>query len=105
MMVIKRIDPISLAKLHGIIMALMGLVIGLFTTLLGSIMGAIVSRIPEAQSSVSAGGFFLLGGLSIILLPLFYGIAGFVGGLIGGVLYNLVAKWIGGIEMELEEKK
>jgi hypothetical protein len=39
----------------------------------------------------------------IILLPVFYGVMGFVFGIIGAVLYNLVAGWIGGFEVEIEE--
>jgi Transmembrane domain of unknown function (DUF3566) len=39
----------------------------------------------------------------IILLPIFYGVMGFVFGIIGAVLYNLVARWIGGFEVEVEE--
>ena len=31
-----------------------------------------------------------------------YGLMGVVGGAIGAALYNLVAGWVGGIEVELE---
>jgi hypothetical protein len=37
-----------------------------------------------------------------IFMPIFYGIMGFVVGAIGALLYNLVANWVGGIEMEVE---
>lgn len=39
----------------------------------------------------------------IIVLPIVYGIAGLIGGLIMGGLYNLISKWIGGLEFEFEE--
>jgi hypothetical protein len=39
---------------------------------------------------------------SIILFPLFYGILGFIGGLIMAGLYNLLAGFVGGIEVELQ---
>jgi hypothetical protein len=41
------------------------------------------------------------GGMSVsfaILCPIIYAIAGFIGGVIAGFVYNLVAKWTGGIE-------
>ena len=31
-----------------------------------------------------------------------YGVIGVIGGAIGAALYNLVAGWIGGIEVEME---
>ena len=37
-----------------------------------------------------------------ILMPLLYGLMGFVIGAIGTLLYNLFAKWVGGFELEME---
>jgi hypothetical protein len=37
-----------------------------------------------------------------ILVPLIYAVMGFVSGAIGALIYNLVASWIGGIEVEVE---
>lgn len=36
-----------------------------------------------------------------LALPLIYGVAGFISGAVGSFLYNLVAGWVGGIEVEL----
>ena len=38
----------------------------------------------------------------VILFPLFYALMGFLSGVVGAFIYNLVAKWIGGIEVEVE---
>ena len=38
----------------------------------------------------------------IIVVILFYGIAGAIGGFLIGIIYNFVAKKVGGIEMEIE---
>lgn len=35
-------------------------------------------------------------------MPIFYGILGFIMGAIGAALYNLFAKWIGGIEVQVQ---
>jgi hypothetical protein len=40
----------------------------------------------------------------IIFLPIFYGILGFIGGLITAWTYNLVARFAGGLEIELEDR-
>jgi hypothetical protein len=48
------------------------------------------------------------GFLGIVLFPIIYGvgafIAGFIEGLIIGAIYNLVAGWIGGVEVQLEAR-
>ncbi len=47
------------------------------------------------------------GGISVIMaivFPLLYVVIGFIGGIIGAFIYNLVAGWIGGIEMDFEEE-
>ncbi len=37
-----------------------------------------------------------------VLMPVLYGAIGFVSGAIGALLYNLLAKWVGGFELELD---
>jgi len=47
-----------------------------------------------------AGGF--LGGIFMIFAPIIYAILGFVFVALGCLLYNFIAKYIGGIEIEIE---
>jgi hypothetical protein len=42
-------------------------------------------------------------GASALLMLLMYPIIGFIGGILLAVFYNLVATWIGGIEVTLED--
>ena len=58
------------------------------------------ARAPTNRAPAWLGAFFGVG--SIILFPIVYGIMGFIGGLITAVLYNLLAGFVGGIEMELQ---
>jgi len=44
----------------------------------------------------SHGGF---GAVFVIFLPIVYAVAGFIAGVISAVVYNLVAKWTGGLEL------
>jgi len=56
----------------------------------------------HAASAIPAAvgvGMFIAG---IVFVPIIYGVIGFIIGVIGALLYNLVAKWVGGIEIELE---
>ena len=40
-----------------------------------------------------------------VSLPILYGVAGFISGMIVAALYNLVAKWTGGFEFEVRDAK
>ena len=63
-------------------------------------------RLPLYAAGLATGGAFgvLFGVGSIILFPILYGILGFLGGLITALPYNLIARFVGGIELELEQR-
>jgi hypothetical protein len=42
-------------------------------------------------------------GIGSLFLPIIYGVFGFLGGLIAAAVYNLVAKWTGGVEITLTD--
>ncbi len=44
-----------------------------------------------------------LGVLVIIILPIYFGIIGFIFGAIGAFLYNLIAGKVGGVELEFDQ--
>ncbi|MEO5763005.1 MAG: hypothetical protein ABIR28_11905 [Vicinamibacteria bacterium] len=93
---IDRIGPMSAAKIMGVLYALIGLFIGGLVTLV-SVMGAALG----GAATKDLGGFGIIGMAAIVIAPICYGILGFIGGLIAAALYNLVAKFSGGIEIEL----
>ena len=99
-MMIKRVRVLSLGKVLGVLYALLGLIIGALFALV-SLLGAVVGAANSQSSDAFAGLLFGVG--SVIFLPIFYGILGFVFGLIGALLYNGIARLIGGIEIELED--
>ena len=98
MVEIKRIGVLSLAKLQAIVMAILGLLIGIMYAILGTVIASLASAQGQSLGILAGLGF-----LSIIILPIFYGIMGFVSGAIGAFLYNLIAGWIGGIELEFSK--
>lgn len=93
-MVIKRIEPLQAAKLAGTLYALLGLVIGALFALMGGMLGSLGSE------TVIPGAVFGIG--AIIIFPIFNGICGFIFTLIGAALYNVVAKLVGGLQLEVE---
>lgn len=98
---IKKIDPSSLAKVMGVLYALLGVIIGLCFAAFGSLLNSLpMAEEDEAARSVLSNVF---GVGSIIFFPIFYGIIGLIAGVITGFLYNLVAGWIGGVRIEVGE--
>ena len=97
---IKKIDIISLAKIEGALGAVIGFIVGIIFALIGT---AFMGFSEMAGDIPGASGLFF-GVAAIIFLPIVYGIVGFIGGLIVAFLYNVVAGWVGGIEIELEPK-
>lgn len=97
---IRRFGVLSVGKQLGLTYALIGLIIGAVIALL-SLFGAALGSAFGDESGGGAvfGAFFGVG--AIILAPIFYGLIGFLGGLIGAGIYNLVAGATGGIEVEL----
>jgi hypothetical protein len=95
-MVIKRIEPISVGKLAGILYAAIGLVIGVLVAFVGLIGGMAGTK----EFGALAGGLVGIG--AIIALPIFYGLLGFVVFMIGAWLYNVAAGFVGGIRIDVE---
>ena len=91
---IKRIAPVQLGKMFAVLYGLMGLLIIPFFL----IMSFVASQMPSQQRV----GVLALGAGFTIFVPIIYAAMGFVFGIIGAAIYNLAAKWVGGIEVEVE---
>jgi hypothetical protein len=95
-MVIKRVGPLSVAKIAGTLYAILGILIGGIFSLIASVSGF-------ASNTFGAAGLGAMVGVgAIVIFPILYGCIGFVTTLIGAWLYNAVAGLVGGIEMEMQ---
>jgi len=95
-MVIKRVGPVSCAKIAATIYAVFGLLIGGVFSLV-ALAGGFAS-----DASEFAGIGAMLGVAAIIVFPIFYGALGFVGTLVAAWFYNLAAGFVGGVEIEVQ---
>lgn len=95
-MVIKHVAPVSLAKVAGMLYAIIGLVIGACVSLMALIGGF------GSNSSSGAGIAALFGVGSIVLFPILYGVFGFLAMFVMAWLYNLAAGWVGGVQVDLQ---
>ena len=98
MVVLKKINVLSLAKLQAVLMAVFGLIMALLS---GIFLTAFGGKLTEYYSGMGME-VPLFGWMQVITTPLIYAIVGFISGAVIALLYNLVAKWIGGIKLELK---
>lgn len=101
-MVIKRFGVFSSAKIYAVVMAGLGLVLGVPLGLLMIVFGAAMMSSSWSGGAAGGGVGIGLGLFYMVGLPIIYGIMGFVFGAIGALIYNMAARTIGGLEMELE---
>jgi hypothetical protein len=92
---LKRIQPMSAFKMGGALYALMGLLFGALISLI-SVVGTSMTLVEKGVLGV----FF--GAMAIIVLPIVYGLIGAVFSAIAALLYNLVARFVGGLVVEVE---
>ena len=90
---IKRIAPLQLGVMLAVLYGIISIIIIPFL-MLALAMPAAAGRRPTGMMALGMG--------FVIVLPFIYAALGFVFGVISAAIYNLVAKWIGGIEVEVE---
>ena len=94
-MIVTRIGPMSVARIAGVLYALMGLIFGLVI----SVASAVGVMAPGGDTS-GLGGSMMLGAAAVFVLPIVYGFIGFVTSLIGAAMYNALASTVGGVEID-----
>jgi hypothetical protein len=95
-MIIKRVDPVSCAKIAGTLYAIFGVVVGGIVSLVALAGGF------GSNTSAPAGIRAIIGVGSVVVFPIFYGSMAFVAALTGAWLYNVPAKTVGGIQLEVQ---
>lgn len=99
-MIIKKFNAMSVAKVSGLLYALLGLLLGAFFALI-SLVGSGTAAMAAKSGKPLMGLLFGVG--AVVALPLFYGGLGFVMGYLFAVLYNWVAQMAGGLQIEVED--
>jgi hypothetical protein len=91
---IKRIAPFQLGKMLALLYGIVGLLAIPFLLF----MATMSAQLPPEQR----GPLMAMGAGAALFAPILYAMVGFISGIIGAVIYNVVAKWVGGIEVEVE---
>jgi hypothetical protein len=96
-MVIRRVGPLSCAKIAGLLYAGIGFIIGGFITLLSVLVEGFALAGEHGAGSMSV----MFGAAAIVVLPIFYGALGFISTAVAAWLYNVIAGVTGGVEIEV----
>ncbi len=120
MVIVKRVDKVSVGKIVALIYAIYGLIVGILFSLIFLLEGeleltaglsfllpnpSILFPVISLFEGARAGGDFsrVLFGLGLIIyISIMYGIKAFIGGVLTAFVYNLAAGWVGGIKLETE---
>ena len=100
-MVLKRVGVWSAARVAAAIYGGLGLIIGSILAL-ASLVGAGFAAAAFDQDSPPAFLGVIFGVGAVIFVPILYGLFGAIGAAISSALYNLVARTVGGVELELD---
>lgn len=99
----KTISPISSAKFLAVLGVLVGFLCGLFYSVGGFLIDALVSmEFLSSAPGLSYGTLLAFGAL--IGMPLLLGAAGFLLGMVAGLLFNGCLKGINGLQVFFDNK-
>jgi hypothetical protein len=87
----KQVDVVSLAKMSSLFGIILGLIAGIGL--------AFISQYSSPNMPIIMP--FNYGILAIVIFPIVYGIIYFIGGLVTGYAYNILAKKIGGVKIQV----
>jgi hypothetical protein len=105
-MIINRVRPLSVGKIAAFLYAIIGLFVGaviaVFALFGGLASGAAAAGGDSEAPAAAFGALFGVAGIAaIVIAPLAYGIMGFIGAVIMAFIYNMVARVVGGIEVDV----
>lgn len=100
MATLKHIGPGSAFKVGMVTYAFLGLLVGICMALFSMVAGSL-SSLGGGQAMGGRAFGFGFGVGAIIIFPIAYGIIGGIAAAIGAAIYNLVAGWVGGLEVEI----
>ena len=98
---IRHVPPMRFGIVLGLINGFVGLIVApiLLLTLGAAATAADLNYAPKLL-----GIPWLFAGAASLFMPLIHAIGGFLVGVLLATVYNLAARWTGGIEFHIEEK-
>ncbi len=98
---LKRVAPLQAGKMLAALYGLLSLVMVPIFLCFFAVAG--LAARSHGGSSAPLPMMFGMGVGFLLFLPVLYAVMGFIFGVIGAFVYNLLAGWIGGFEVQFEE--
>src|ERR1700722_12827583 len=98
MRTIKKFEVLSVMRVSAICYGFMGLIEGAFL----SVIFLVMPTAATSQQQLPPWLGVAFGGLSVVFFPVLFGLMGAVIGALSAVIYNVSARYVGGIEVEVE---
>jgi hypothetical protein len=95
---IKKFEPLSVMRISAIGYGAMGLLEGAIF----SVMFSMIPMMDPQHQTMPRWTGMLFGGFAIVLFPILFAIMGAIAGGLGAVIYNVSARFVGGIVVEVE---
>lgn len=98
MKTLKKVDPASAAKVAAVLGIIWGLLVAIVITFVSTSFTGYMGRFYSMFGTMMP----VVGYTALVTLPISYGLSGLVCGYVGSLVYNLVAKQVGGIKVDLK---
>jgi len=95
---IKKFEPLSVMRISAIGYGAMGLLEGAIF----SVMFSMIPMMDPQHQTMPRWTGMLFGGFAIVFFPILFAIIGAIAGGLGAVIYNVSARFVGGIAVEVE---
>jgi|SRR5579872_1102683 len=95
---IKKFEPLSVMKIAAVTYG----ALGLFEGVIFSVIFAIAPMAAAGNANMPRWMGLMFGGLAFVFFPIFAAIFGAIFAGIGAVIYNVSARYVGGIQVETE---
>jgi hypothetical protein len=93
MPILKSVDIMSLAKIATLFGVVVGVVMGIFYGVIAAMVG-----IHRGFAIGAIAGIAL-----VFIMPILGAVCGFISGVVHAFLYNVFAKWVGGVNLEFQQ--
>jgi hypothetical protein len=100
---LSNVAPLQLGIVLGALYGCLGLIFVPFFLLFSMIAPHLQNAGGSSSAAGPAAAFMAMGVGMAIMIPIFYAILGFIGGVISALIYNLIAMMTGGVEFTVTD--
>jgi hypothetical protein len=97
LMIVTRVSPWSVAKIAALLYGIIGLFVGAIMSAMALLFG---TALAAQRNDAWIGTIF--GVSAIVVMPILYGIGGGIMAAISALIYNVAARMVGGVRIDVE---